>query len=107
MVPVPVSPPPVDLDGVLQCLNQNGTRLHSFGVARIGVFGSFARGEAREASDLDILVEFAPDALGFDSYMNLKFFLEEIFGRSVDLVLASGLKPALRERILSEVVYAA
>ena len=72
-----------------------------FGVKSLGLFGSIARGDASPRSDVDILVEF--DAPSFDRYMDLKFYLEERLGRSVDLVLRGSLKPALRERILREV----
>ena len=80
-------------------------RFNSFGVKRVGIFGSCVRGEDRADSDIDILVEFSEK--NFDNYMNLKFFLEEYFGRNVDLVIVSSLKPALRDEILKEVEYAA
>jgi predicted nucleotidyltransferase len=71
-----------------------------FGVKSLGVFGSVARGEASLDSDVDILVEF--DVPSFDHYMELKFYLEDLLGRTVDLVLKGSLKPALRDRILRE-----
>ena len=72
-----------------------------YGVKSLGVFGSWARGEATAASDLDLLVEF--DALSFDRYMDLKFHIEDLLHVRVDLVLKGNLKPALRDRILKEV----
>lgn len=72
-----------------------------YGVKSLGVFGSWARGEATAASDLDLLVEF--DALSFDRYMDLKFHIEDLLHVRVDLVLKESLKPALRDRILKEV----
>jgi predicted nucleotidyltransferase len=77
-----------------------------FGVRRIGIFGSFARGEEREGSDMDVLVEFEGGRKTFDNYMDLKYFLQDLFGRSVDLVTVQALKPQLKEDILQEVVYA-
>jgi len=77
-----------------------------FGVARIGIFGSYARGEEKPESDVDVLVEFRNGEKTFDHYMGLKFFLEDLFGRKVDLVMKEAIKPRLREPILSEVVYA-
>lgn len=77
-----------------------------FGVERIGIFGSFVRGEERPESDVDVLVEFREGEKTFDHYMDLKFYLEDIFGRKVDLVMKGAIKPRLREPILSEVVYA-
>jgi uncharacterized protein len=75
-----------------------------FTVIRIGVFGSFARGDEGPESDVDILVELAEPT--FDHYMDLKFRLEEVLGRSVDLVMADTVKPRLKPIIEQEVVYA-
>jgi uncharacterized protein len=75
-----------------------------FTVKRIGVFGSYVRGDADSESDVDIIVELAEPT--FDHYMDLKFRLEEILGRPVDLVIADTLKPRLRPIIEQEVVYA-
>lgn len=75
-----------------------------FTVQRIGVFGSFARGEAGPDSDVDIIVELGEPT--FDHYMDLKFYLEEILQHPVDLVLADTVKPRLRPVIEREVVYA-
>ena len=77
-----------------------------FGVKRIGIFGSFARGEEREDSDLDVLVEFEEGQKTFDNYMDLKFYLEDLFGREVDLVTEKALKRQLKAIIMKEVVYA-
>lgn len=78
----------------------------AFGVARIGIFGSFARDEANPASGVDILVEFREGEETFDNLMDLKFYLEELLGRRADLVIADTLKPRIRDSVLKEVVYA-
>jgi predicted nucleotidyltransferase len=70
----------------------------------LGLFGSCARGEATEASDLDFVVELENET--FDAYMDLKEFLEELFHCPVDLVLIDAIKPRLRETILGETIYA-
>ena len=75
-----------------------------FTVIRIGVFGSFARGDEGPESDVDIIVELAEPT--FDHYMDLKFRLEEVLQRSVDLVMADTVKPRLKPIIEQEVVYA-
>lgn len=77
-----------------------------YGVKKIGVFGSFARGEEEKDSDVDILVEFKNGYEIFDNYMELKFFLEDLFERKVDLVTTEALRPQLKEDILREVNYA-
>ncbi len=77
----------------------------TYGVAEIGVFGSVARGEARDDSDLDILVEFNRP-VGLMKFMDLEFYLEELLGVSkVDLVTRKGLKPFIGRIILQEVQY--
>jgi len=77
-----------------------------FGVATIGIFGSFARGEERPDSDVDVLVVFRKGEETFNNYMDCKFYLEDLFGRKVDLVMKGALKKRLKPHILDEVVYA-
>jgi hypothetical protein len=91
---------------ILQALTRHGRSIRAFGVRRLGLFGSQARGESTETSDLDFLVEFEPGAKTFDNYMDLKAFLEDLFGRPVDLVISEVIKPRLREAILRETIYA-
>jgi predicted nucleotidyltransferase len=75
-----------------------------FGVSEIGIFGSVVRGEAREDSDVDVLVEFNRPT-GFVTFMDLLYFLEDLFGSKVDLVTRNALKPRIGKRILHEVMY--
>ncbi|MCX5750196.1 MAG: nucleotidyltransferase family protein [Candidatus Saganbacteria bacterium] len=75
-----------------------------FGVKKIGLFGSYLRGDFNKKSDLDLLVEFRKKT--FDNYMGLKFFLEDAFDLKVDLVTKESLKPRLKPLILKEVEYA-
>jgi len=72
-------------------------------VARAAIFGSFARGDAEESSDLDILVEFRGDKSLLD-LVGLKLELEDSLGRSVDVLTYNALHPAIRDRILNEQV---
>lgn len=75
-----------------------------YGVRTVGLFGSFARGEAGVRSDVDILVEFSRP-VGWE-FLDVQEYLEARLGRKVDLVTMRALKPQLRERILAEVKYA-
>ncbi len=59
-----------------------------FSVRKIGIFGSHVRGEEKETSDVDVLVEFEDPTVR--NFMGLVFFLEELFGRDVDLVTTRG-----------------
>ncbi len=70
-------------------------------VASLLLFGSVARGESTEGSDVDLLVEFGQPP-GFDGYMSLKFRLEEILGCRVDLVMEKALKPHARPAVERE-----
>lgn len=72
-------------------------------VRELGLFGSFVRGEQRETSDIDILVDFAEDASLFD-LVRLANFLEEQLQRHVDIVTKDSLRVELRESVLRETV---
>lgn len=69
------------------------------------MFGSFARGENRSTSDVDVLVELEPERETFHDYMDLLFFLEDLFGKKVDLVMKDTIKPLIRNRVLRETIY--
>ncbi|MDD4485015.1 MAG: nucleotidyltransferase family protein [Methanoregula sp.] len=75
-----------------------------YSVKTIGVFGSVARNEETEQSDIDLLVEFSRP-VGFVTFMRLENFLSEQLGARVDLVTADSLKPVIRQDVLSEVIY--
>ncbi|MGG4000461.1 nucleotidyltransferase family protein [Anoxybacillus kestanbolensis] len=77
-----------------------------YGVKRIGLFGSYSRGEQRESSDIDVLVEFIGHAMTFHNYMELKFSLEDHFQKPVDLVIVDDIKPTLKPTILRSAKYA-
>jgi predicted nucleotidyltransferase len=98
--------PPINRESILAVLNANAALFRDrYGVCRIGLFGSYARGDYRSRSDVDILVVM--DHPTYRNYFDLKTALEREFGRSVDLVTDHALKPLLRDAILSEVIYAA
>lgn len=88
---------------IFNLLEKHREEIKAFGVRELGIFGSFARGEQTEKSDVDVLVEM--DLRTFDAYMNLLFFLEDLFGRKVDLVVKETIKPLIRNRVLREAVY--
>ena len=76
-----------------------------FSVSWIGVFGSVARGEQTEASDVDILVKFSRP-VGFFTFLELEEYLSMHLGAPVDLVTLDAAKPLIRERVAAEVAYA-
>jgi len=91
-------------DEVLKLIEQNQTALRGLGVRRLGLFGSYARGEAIPGSDLDFVVELSEKS--FDAYMDTKLFLEDLFRSRVDLVTMSSIKPRLLPIIQRETIYA-
>jgi predicted nucleotidyltransferase len=91
---------------ILKALRDSRPLLDAFGVARLSLFGSFARDEGREDSDVDLLVEFGRP-VGLFEFVRLQRELGERLGRPVELVTPAALKPQLRDRILGEAVVAA
>ncbi|MFZ5595556.1 MAG: nucleotidyltransferase family protein [Bacillota bacterium] len=91
-------------EAVLGEIEKSADIIKRYNVRRIGVFGSVVRGQAGEESDLDFLVEFSEKT--FDNYFGLKFFLEDLFERKVDLVIAETVKSRLKPYIFAEVEYA-
>ncbi len=79
--------------------------LKSYGVNKIGLFGSFVKDRQNAESDIDLLVEFLPDKKNFRNFINLAFFLEDMLNRKVELVTAESLSPYLKPYILKEVEY--
>jgi len=91
-------------NNILEILKGNKQYIeNNFSVNSIGLFGSFARDDFHAASDVDVLVTFSEPT--FDHYMDLKFYLEDLFGRSVDLVLEENVKKRLQKTIIQDAVY--
>ena len=75
----------------------------TYGVEEIGVFGSVVRDEHGADSDIDIAVELSHKVpVGLFEFARLKFYLKDLLGREVDLVTKSGIKPLIRDKILSQ-----
>jgi len=92
-------------DELITVLTENRDRIRALGVRRLGLFGSFARGEQRADSDVDVLVEFEPGQKTFDRFIGLSFCLEDLLGRAVELVTPESLSPHIGPHILREVEY--
>ncbi|WP_031426896.1 nucleotidyltransferase family protein [Flavimarina sp. Hel_I_48] len=75
-----------------------------FGVETIGFFGSFSRDEASEDSDIDLVVTYKQRPKGWD-YFSLGIYLEDVFGRKVDLAEPHCIKHQIREKVMSQVNY--
>jgi len=92
-------------DTIVSEIRKSRSQLLSFGVRSIGLFGSFARGEGRPESDVDLLVEFDPDKKTFDNFIDTCFLLEGLFGREVELVTRESLSSYIAPYVLREVEY--
>jgi len=77
----------------------------SYGVIRVGIFGSAARDELQEDSDIDIAIEMIPEKKNLRNFFGFKRLHEQQFGRTVDLGIESTLKPVVRASIRKEIVY--
>ncbi|MDT8272221.1 MAG: nucleotidyltransferase family protein [Desulfomonilia bacterium] len=90
-------------DDIINRILGEKEQLARFGVVSIGLFGSFVRGDQRSSSDVDILLEFAPDKHTFDNFMEVSFLLEDLLGRKVEIVTREALSPHIGPHILKEV----
>jgi predicted nucleotidyltransferase len=88
---------------ILHRIQRHWEEIRAFGVERLGLFGSFIRGEQGPQSDVDLLVRFHPQEKSFDNFMGLAFLLEDVLQRRVELVTTEGLSPYLGPHILKEV----
>jgi len=76
----------------------------TYGVKKIGIFGSYSRGEQRPDSDLDLLVEFYKP-IGFFKFIEMEDYLTEKLGIKVELVTKDALKPLLKPQIMKDIIY--
>ena len=89
---------------ILDFLRQHKQEMHdSFGVTKIGLFGSYARGDARVDSDIDMAIELSANTA--DNYFGLLHYLEDTFQKRVDLGIESNFKPIIKPYILREIIY--
>jgi predicted nucleotidyltransferase len=98
----------MERERVIALLRNSHGVMRRFSVSRLYIFGSVARGENREDSDVDILVEYEPGArVGLFQFVRLRRELSNIIGCEVDLATPDSLQKELREGILKEAVHAA
>jgi predicted nucleotidyltransferase len=92
-------------DMILKMLSANKQRLALYGVNRIGLFGSFVRNEMTPNSDIDLLVDIQKEKKTFNNFLSLNHFLEDLFGKKVELVTTQSLSPYIGPYILKTVEY--
>lgn len=92
---------------ILQLLASHKEELSAFGVSQIGLFGSFLRNEQTNKSDIDLLVDIDRPMKTFRNFMKLNYYLENLLGREVELVIKQSLSSYIGPHILNTVQYAA
>lgn len=91
---------------ILDYLNRNKDYIkNKYGITKIGLLGSYARGDENEQSDIDIVIEMDKSRKNIHTFFAFKRELEETFGKKVDMGLESSIKPIVREVIQKEIVY--
>jgi len=94
---------------ILRKIEENIDEIKRFGVKRIGLFGSYVRGEQRAESDVDILVEFEKGKATFDNFLDLAEYLEKLLGKKIDLLTKEGVRSIrighIRKEIEENVIY--
>ncbi len=99
----------MDRHEIINLLEQHMSELSRFGVKKIGIFGSAVRNEMKNSSDIDFIVEFEENRGGFKDFGKLVDFLENLFGRKVDILTPAGLNTirikSVRKEIKREIIY--
>ncbi len=92
-------------DDIMHRIREHDDFLLSHGIKRIGLFGSYARGEQNKQSDIDFVVEFDEGKKNYDNFIDLCFFLENILGKKIDLLTEESVSPFMRPYIEKEILY--
>ena len=91
---------------ILSTIRENKKELYRFGIRKVGLFGSYVRGEQSETSDIDLLIDFDPAHENYDNYMIVCDIIEQLFNdEKVEIVTKNGLSPYIGPKILNEVLY--
>lgn len=91
---------------ILTTIRENKKELLRYGILKVGLFGSYVRGDESEKSDIDLLIDFDPDHENFDNYMAVCNILEQLFiNEKLEIVTKNGLSPYIGPKILKEVQY--
>lgn len=97
----------IAINNLLHILKINKKTLsEKYGVTDIAIFGSYVRNEQNSKSDIDIFVELKPKFRTFDNFMDLKFYLQKITSKKIDLVIKNSIRKELKPVIFKEAVHA-
>jgi uncharacterized protein len=90
---------------IIEMIRTNRETIKSYAIESIGLFGSFSRNEAKNHSDVDIIVTFHEGSKTFRNFMGLKVFLQDLFRREVDMVSSDNIRDELKPYIMEEIMY--
>jgi len=93
------------LNDIIKIIKDNKTKIKTFGVERVGIFGSYLRGEARPESDIDLIIEFNDKNISYKNYMALYDFLESLYSQKIDLLTPEQISPYMMPYISKEAHY--
>ncbi|EMB19846.1 nucleotidyltransferase family protein [Treponema denticola] len=96
---------PKEKKEIFNFLEYNKNILQSYGVKKIGLFGSYVHNQQSKNSDIDILVEFHANKKNYNNFINLVYYLEDNLNTKIDLLTLESLSPYIGNRILNEVEY--
>lgn len=100
--PKEVNKAPLNKETIFRLIQLHQDQLKAFGIRRIGLFGSFARGDQKQTSDIDLLADFDFEQKTYNNFIQAIYFLEDLFGREVELLTREGLSPFIGPYILAE-----
>ncbi|MBI3397019.1 nucleotidyltransferase family protein [Candidatus Woesebacteria bacterium] len=95
----------MNTSGILELIDARKSDISKLGIVKVGLFGSFSRGEQNKESDIDLLVEFDKNKKNYQNYMNFVKLAENLFGRKVEVVTPESLSPYIAPYIKKEVKY--
>ncbi|MES0490439.1 MAG: nucleotidyltransferase family protein [Leptospirales bacterium] len=96
---------PLQKEDIITKLMQNSSTIKSYGIKKIGLFGSYVKRSHNPKSDIDILIEFEEGHKSYDNFYELFEFLEHLFSKKIDLLTIESLSPYIGPDILKEVEY--
>ncbi len=90
---------------ILNLIDKHRKELTSFGVIKLGLFGSYARNQQNESSDIDLIIEFRDGKKNFRNFMGSYDLLEQLFQRKIELITEDSLKDFMKSKIMKEAEY--
>ena len=92
-------------DSILQKIQESGSEIREYGISRVGLFGSFVRGEQKDDSDIDLLVEFYKGKKTFRNFIGFSEYIESILGKKVEVLTPESMSPYIAPYIENEIKY--